>query len=237
LNKWVLDSSTAPQGGDSQSDPAEQVQPQQHFSEPPPPNNAHDIHQPNMMDTEMGEDFPYDTFPSDFDNILANAEEKENANADTNIHPNNGEGPRGDDDSSLTFQLLTNDEHQGFSVSISQDRVTMLRQLLTESGFYHMDTNQLCGRLIEYSDKATGALSKEQYDGSMRSIVTESGVSMSRATQQKLSDVLTSLFYAFDREKRSKVDALECKSFEAFMVVPICALNFSPYIFYFLHFL
>lgn len=212
LNKWVLEGSTILQVQISanNSNVPPQTAPSRFPDPQSDPSPHHDIHHPMPMDSDMAEDFPYDTFPSDFDNILANAasDEKENANSNTHINPHLNP-TEGEDDSSLTFQLLTNDEHQGFSVSISQDRVSMLRHLLTESGFYRLDTSQLCGRLIDYSDKATGALSKDQYDSSMRSIVAESGINMSRSTQQNLSDVLTSLFYAFDREKRSKVDAIE----------------------------
>jgi len=153
-------------------------------------------------------DFPYDAFAGDFEQIMAH-DEKENCVNPSNTAPN--ATPVHHDESSLKFQLLTNDEHQGVLVSIAQDRVASLRQLMTESGFYRMETNRFCSRLIEYSDKASGALSKDQYDNAMRSIVAESGVSMPTETQQRLSDLLTALFYAFDREKRSKVDAVECK--------------------------
>jgi hypothetical protein len=157
-------------------------------------------------------DFPYD-FAGEFEQIIGH-DEKENF-----VNPCNSSlmtaSSRRDDNistsSSITFQLLTNDRDQGVMISITQIRVTSLRQLLTESGFFRIEASRFCSRLIMCSDKASGALSKDQYDNAMRSIVAEIGVTMSPETQQRLSDLLTALFYAFDREKRAKVDAIECK--------------------------
>jgi hypothetical protein len=165
-------------------------------------------------------DFPYD-FAGEFEQIIGQ-DEKENCGNPSNTSLTTLSS-RGEDNasssSSLTFQLLMNDRDQGVVISIAQVRVTSLRQLLTESGFFRMEASRFCSLLITYSDKASGALSKEQYDNAMRRIVLEIGVTMSSETQQRLSDLLTALFYAFDREKRAKVDAIECKSVAPFFHV------------------
>ena len=164
-----------------------------------------DLHAP-IMDSPMG-DFPYD-FAGEFEQIIGQHDEKENC-----VNPSNTSRVEdtASSSSSLTFQLLMNDRDQGVTISITQLRVASLRQLLTESGFFRMEASRFCTLLISYSDKASGALSKDQYDNAMRRIVLEIGVTMSPETQQRLSDLLTSLFFAFDREKRAKVDAIECE--------------------------
>jgi len=108
------------------------------------PNADSDLHAP-IMDSPMG-DFPYD-FAGEFEQIIGQHDEKENC-----VNPSNTSRveDNASSSSSLTFQLLMNDRDQGVTISITQLRVTSLRQLLTESGFFRMEANRFCTLLISY---------------------------------------------------------------------------------------
>lgn len=164
----------------------------------------------------MDGDFPLDDFAG-LDHIMMPDYDKLGGGPTTpsNLSPGDMTSLNNNDDSSsLTFQLLTNEDHGGYLVAVSQERVALLRQLVTESGLYNMEPSQVCTRFLEHADKATKTLTKDRYDCAIRSIVASSvgPKALTSETQQNLSSVLTSVFYAFDKGKTQRVDAIACKS-------------------------
>jgi len=138
----------------------------------------------------------------------------------------------------LNFHLLTNDDHGGYVISIPPQRSSYLRKLITDSGLSRMDTSTVCNRLLSHAERfesknkhensendnahqANDAfskggvqliLTKERFDQAVRGIIAGKGSVVERMSpdyQRKLSDLLTAIFGAFDREKRMTVDAYE----------------------------
>jgi Ca2+-binding EF-hand superfamily protein len=114
---------------------------------------------------------------------------------------------------SLKFQLITEDDHGGYMVSVSQKRIRHLRHVLMESGIYRIDGETACKQILGKAQAVRSrrnnswSLTKAEFDSTMRGIISSS--SMSVETQRTLSDILAGIFYAFDRERNGTVNALE----------------------------
>jgi Ca2+-binding EF-hand superfamily protein len=115
---------------------------------------------------------------------------------------------------SLKFHLVTEDDHGGYMVSVSQKRIRHLRHILMESGVYRINGETACKAILaKVSQSARGgrqksySLTKDDFDSAMRDII--SGSRMSVETQRSLSDVLGRIFSAFDRDHTGSVNAME----------------------------
>ena len=115
---------------------------------------------------------------------------------------------------SLKFHLLTRDQNGGYLISISQRRVRHLRQLVVDSGLCKIDVAAASSRILEHAVKpASGSgsptLNKERFDAAMRGVVGLTKSRMTADSERHLSELLTSVFLSFDRDKKDEVSALE----------------------------
>jgi len=134
---------------------------------------------------------------------------------------------------SLKFNLVTNENHGGYMVSISQTRVRHFKQILTESGLCRIDAETACKEILSKasrnctksqkkskptktntkkgSEEEPLTLTKDDFDSAMRTILAGGDVSsnMSTVTQRTLSDLLACIFDAFDRLQTGAPNAVE----------------------------
>ena len=115
---------------------------------------------------------------------------------------------------SLKFHLVTDDDHGGYMVSVSQKRIRHLRHILIDSGLHRIDGETACKQILGKSFQAgkssrhsSLSLTKDDFNAAMRGIV--SGSSMSLETQRTLSEVLGGIFSAFDHNRDGTVNAVE----------------------------
>ena len=112
---------------------------------------------------------------------------------------------------SLKFHLVTDDDHGGFVVSVSQNRIRHLRHVLMESGLYRLDGEIACKQILgkAYRDEATGrqSMTKDDFDSAMRGIIPSRNMNVE--TQRTLSDMLGEIFSAFDHDGTRTVNAVE----------------------------
>jgi Ca2+-binding EF-hand superfamily protein len=114
----------------------------------------------------------------------------------------------------LKFHLVVDDDHGGYIVSVSQKRISHLRQVLMQSGLYCLDGEMACKQILgkafvdEKSNRRTSySLTKDDFDSAMRGVIT--GRSMSVETQRTLSEILSEIFSAFDYDGTGRVNAIE----------------------------
>lgn len=105
---------------------------------------------------------------------------------------------------SLKFQLFTN-ESTVYTVSISQQRVLLLRHLVIESNLCNITISAACTKILE--DDNGKQITRDRFNAAMRSIIDDT--MMSKETQTLLLDLLTAIFNAFDFNKLGKADAIE----------------------------
>jgi len=108
----------------------------------------------------------------------------------------------------LQFQLLTDVGQGGYMISISSRRVKLLKLLVTEGDLFSLNIMDTSEKIL--AQAVDGKLSKELFDDAMRNIIAISnstGSKMTTDTQRLLSDLLSSVFSAFDIEKTGMVDA------------------------------
>ena len=115
---------------------------------------------------------------------------------------------------SLKFQLVTEDEHGGYMVCVSQKRIHHLRHILMESGIHKINGEAACKQILGKSRQTgrsnrtkTWTLTKDDFDSAMRGVITSSAMSVE--TQRTLSDILSGIFKAFDHDRNGTVNALE----------------------------
>jgi Ca2+-binding EF-hand superfamily protein len=125
---------------------------------------------------------------------------------------------RGASSNALKFHLVSQEDHGGYMVSVSQTRVRHLRNILVDSGLYAVDSEAACNKILRKASKVKSktqgvrlVLEKQDFDSAMRSIfagMTAKG-EMSAETQRTLSDLLAFIFRSFDHDRSGKVDATE----------------------------
>ena len=111
---------------------------------------------------------------------------------------------------SLKFHLVTDDEHGGYLVSISQKRILHLRHLLMESGLHKFDCETACKQILgksRSSRQGSYHLTKDDFDSAMRGVLVHSNMCVE--TQRSLSELFAGIFSAFDRERKGAANALE----------------------------
>lgn len=119
--------------------------------------------------------------------------------------------PQERNSNSLKFHLVTDDDHGGYVVSVSQKRIRHLRHVLIESGLNRLDGEIACKQILgkAYRDKASGkySLRKDDFDSAMRGVISSRNMSVD--TQRTLSDMLGEIFTAFDHDGTRTVNAVE----------------------------
>ena len=126
-----------------------------------------------------------------------------------------------DEIESLKFNLLTSDKHKGHVVSISQKRVSQIRQLVIESDLCRMDTATTCNRILNQAvrslenkiDDESLVLREDGLHHIIRSMIDYCSQNkvMSPELQRKMSDTFMLLYQSYQRDRRLEVDAYECK--------------------------
>jgi len=126
--------------------------------------------------------------------------------------------------SSLKFHLVTYEEHGGYMLSISQDRVSHLRHLIVESGLYQVNAEDASRIILSRAtpSKQKGAraksadllLTKDGFDSAMRQIISHGRgkANMTLETQKVLSELIAWIFTIFDRARTGKACAMEVAS-------------------------
>jgi len=121
-----------------------------------------------------------------------------------------GDAAGGDNQShSLKFHLLSEDDQGGFMLSISQKRIRHLRQITIASGLPKIATETACAAILKRasgSSKSKGnrTITQNNFNVAVRDILGKGA-----ENHQCLSDVLSSVFEAFDFERNGKPNALE----------------------------
>jgi len=208
--------------------------PRQDDYPPPPPDEAVD---PTFLgDMPMGSLDEMDYF------LMQPSSDKENdgipANAFSRSPPQNRDsGHTASNESkaagnSLKFNLVTNENHGGYMVSISQTRVRHFKQILTESGLCRIDAETACKQILSKASRngknqtkskllkknhQMGAeeemltLTRDDFDSAMCTILAggDGKSSMGATTQRVLSDLLGCIFDAFDRLQAGAPNAVE----------------------------
>jgi Ca2+-binding EF-hand superfamily protein len=116
---------------------------------------------------------------------------------------------------SVKFHVVTDDNHSGYVVSLSQKRIRHLRHILMESGLHQIDGEVACREILAqaYRDSKSRSrsshyvLTKDDFDSAMRRVI--SSRSMSVDTQRALSDILNEIFFAFDYDGMGRADAFD----------------------------
>ncbi len=104
----------------------------------------------------------------------------------------------------LKFQLFTN-ESNVYTVSISPQRVQLLRLLVIESNLCNISISLACSKIL--GDDNGKQISRDRFDSAMHGIIGDSN--MSEQSRGLLSNLLSSIFNAFDFNKLGKADATE----------------------------
>jgi len=104
----------------------------------------------------------------------------------------------------LKFQLFTN-ESNVYTISISSQRVRLLKHLVTESNLCNVAISTVCNNILP-RDKSK-QISKDRFDSVMDEVISDSN--MSDQNQKSLNDLLCAIFNAFDFNKLGKADATE----------------------------
>ena len=109
----------------------------------------------------------------------------------------------------LKFHLNTSDDHGGYSLSMSNRRISHLRRILESSSLHKMEAEVVCNRILAKATKSKNPkLTQDAYDSAIGSIVysTHPGA---RDEERALFQVLTGIFSAFDRDGSGRVSAIE----------------------------
>ncbi len=101
----------------------------------------------------------------------------------------------------LKFQLFTN-ESNAYTISISPQRVQLLRHLVIKSNLCNITIKTACEKILE-GDNAK-QITRDRFNSAMNSIVGEK-----MKTQNALQDIFAAIFNAFDFNKLGKADATE----------------------------
>jgi Ca2+-binding EF-hand superfamily protein len=185
---------------------------------PAPPDDSVD---PSFFDDDPNAIMPMDSIDEMDILLMQPSQDKEN-DADLNklsrsfsYSPNSptAKSPKAPSKSSnaLKFHLVTEDDHGGTVVSVSQKRIQHLRHILLESGLCKLDAEIACKQILgkAYRDDKTGryCMAKEDFDSAMRGLIASRNMSVD--TQRTLSAILGELFTAFDYAGTGIVNAVE----------------------------
>ena len=125
---------------------------------------------------------------------------------------------------SLKFHLVTYEEHGGYMLSVSQERVSHLRHLLVESGLYQVSSEEasriILSRATPSNKKGARAksadllLTKDAFDSAVRQIISNGRgkANITSETQRVLSELVAWIFTIFDRARTGKACAMEVAS-------------------------
>lgn len=108
----------------------------------------------------------------------------------------------------LKFHLNTEEDHGGYILSLSHNRIRHLRHILENSALHKLESEMVCNRILSKASKSKNPkLTKESFDAAVASI-------LSKASEEFVSDpalveILRGIFASFDREKSGKVSAME----------------------------
>ena len=107
----------------------------------------------------------------------------------------------------LTFSVLINSVSSVLCerVTFNPSDVARVRELVTVTGLYQMSFRTVCDSFLGQAEE--GALSKESFDSCIRSLIP--GSLMNDEVRLRLSQVISGIFFAFDRERANLVDAVE----------------------------
>ena len=109
----------------------------------------------------------------------------------------------------LKFHLSTSDDHNGYSLSMSNRRISQLRRILESTSLHRMEAEVVCNRILAKATKSKNPrLSQEAFDSAIGNIVysTHPG---GREEERILFHVLTGIFSSFDRDGSGRVSAIE----------------------------
>ena len=124
---------------------------------------------------------------------------------------------------SLRFHLVTSHKHGGYKLCVTPTRVRHLRHVLTQSGLCRIGVESACDIILKKASPLKGApkrrkyvLDRDDFDSAIRDILARvgpgGGSGMSVDTQRVFSEVMASIFAAFDHSGTGKVDAGELAS-------------------------
>jgi Ca2+-binding EF-hand superfamily protein len=111
----------------------------------------------------------------------------------------------------LKFQLITNEEHGGYTLSLSQTRIHHFRQILEQSGFHGLDAETACNEILRASassKKGEATITRKAFDSAMDRLLPSKNEG-SVHEQRDLSTVLRGIFDAFDHEGKGEPSALQ----------------------------
>jgi len=110
----------------------------------------------------------------------------------------------------LKFQLITNEDHGGYTLSLSQTRIHHFRQVLEQSGLHGLDAETACNEILrasKTSKSGESTLTKKAFDSAMRQLLPSKKASSNAG--HILSSVLDGIFDAFDYEHTGEPSAIE----------------------------
>jgi Ca2+-binding EF-hand superfamily protein len=113
----------------------------------------------------------------------------------------------------LKFNLLPQDEFEGYTISIGPNKVQLLHRIVTETGLFQCDAPTIC-RYILYDSKPRQHpnLTRKTFQAAMKRVFDYTfkklSAPMSDSSQEELSRFTDVVFDAFDRLKAGKVNAL-----------------------------
>ena len=117
------------------------------------------------------------------------------------------------DSQSLKFHLLSEDDQGGFVLSISQKRIGHLRQVMLDCGLHDVPTETACAAIL---DRASGSaksksrtITKTKFEEAVRDVLGSNDQGVVGESHRCLTEVLSSIFSAFDLKRNGKPSALE----------------------------
>lgn len=113
----------------------------------------------------------------------------------------------------LKFQLVTDDGHGGYMLSISRVRIDHFRRILEESGIHRVNVEEACNAVLAKSTRQTKTdgeprLVKDGFDKALQSIASWSRTSSSDS-RTVLAGLLDDLFTAFDKKNTGRPSVIE----------------------------
>jgi hypothetical protein len=111
----------------------------------------------------------------------------------------------------LKFQLITNEEHGGYTLSLSQTRIHHFRQILEQSGFHGLDAETACNEILQASatsKNGESTITRRAFDSAMDRLLPSKNKG-SVKEQRDLSTVLRGIFDAFDHEGKGEPSAIQ----------------------------
>lgn len=108
----------------------------------------------------------------------------------------------------LKFHLNTEEDHGGYILSLSHQRIRHLRQILENSSLHKLESEVVCNRILSKASKSKNPkLTKESFDNAVASIVSKANDEF--VSDPVLLELLRGIFSSFDREKSGKTSAIE----------------------------